>query len=166
MLVETYKGYTVVLSTIPTGGGEFVPAFWITLDNGTSQPLARTTIEGSDPVYHTVVNHVGVFTVEDEAHQVAREIAHEWVDGAVAANYSIRGISNITGGDYVSFELLVENKWREVQVSGSTLAVLDRGSDTDRFDVVRQHLEKIILAGASKALSTPDAASVQINGSI
>ncbi|MEW6023580.1 MAG: hypothetical protein AB1807_15740 [Pseudomonadota bacterium] len=71
--------------------------------------------------------------------------------------HKIRALSNATAGDFLRFELLVEGRWREVRVSGTALAVLDKGGSSSRLAIFVQHMETIIRAAKVAALADLDA---------
>lgn len=157
MPCHEYAGYTVVVNALPAPGNRYYSVFSIHL------PSPRTIPEQVALVYQQG-NEAGVICeTADEAHQDATERAHAWIDAAITDGYEIRAVNNTTSGDFLSFEMFVGNRWREVRISGTALAVLDKGARNARLDVFEQHLGAILRAAAPEALSAPDAPFVQLN---
>lgn len=76
--------------------------------------------------------------------------------------YEVRSVNDVTTGDFLSFEMFVGNRWREIRVSGTALAVLSGDGGGSRLEQFERGLDKIIREAVPMALSMPHAPFILI----
>lgn len=158
-----YKGYVVTVVVVPQVDGTFTSMFALDKDSERVHILTRSVVTEADRVFASSPSTATRFDTLDKARKASTDRAHAWVDAATSDGYEIRAVNDITAGDYLGFEMFVGNRWREIRISGTALAVLDKGVNKTRLDVFEQHLDAILRAVAPRALAMPDASFVQLN---
>lgn len=158
-----YKSYTVTVVVVPQADGAFISTFALDKDGERVHILTRSTIAIADRVFASPLSTAPRFGTLADARAASLARAHAWVDAATADGYEIRAVNDTTTGDFLSFEMFVGNRWREVRISTTALAVLDRGASNVRLDIFEQHLAAILRAAAPKALAAPDTPFVPLD---